>query len=68
LRRRAVGNQVLVSETTYSIVADILRDDIRLLSVGKRMLEGHDRLEEVYVLQHDEVPLVAVVAEDEVLA
>ncbi|TMB46642.1 MAG: adenylate/guanylate cyclase domain-containing protein [Chloroflexi bacterium] len=68
LRRRAVGNQVLVSETTYSIVADILRDDIRLLSVGKRMLEGHDRPEEIYVLQHDEVPLVAVVAEDEVLA
>jgi len=64
LRRRAVGNQVLVSETTYSIVADILRDDIKLVSVGKRMLEGHDRPEEVYVLQHDEVALENAVAED----
>ncbi|MGH7763541.1 MAG: adenylate/guanylate cyclase domain-containing protein [Candidatus Dormibacteraceae bacterium] len=66
LRRRAVGNQVLVSETTYSIVADILRGDIRLVSVGKRMLEGHDRPEEVFVLQHGEVPLEGVVAQDEV--
>ena len=64
LRRRAVGNQVLVSETTYSIVADILRDDIKLVSVGKRMLEGHDRPEEVFVLQHDEVALENAVAED----
>ena len=64
LRRRAVGNQILVSETTYSIVADILRDDMRLVGVGKRRLEGHDRLEEVYVLQHAEVPLEAGVAED----
>jgi class 3 adenylate cyclase len=47
LRRRAVGNQILVSETTYSIVADILRDDISLVSVGKRRLEGHDRPEEI---------------------
>ena len=68
LRRRAVGNQVLVSETTYSIVADILRDDIALVSVGKRRLEGHDRPEEIYVLTHDEVPLERVVAADEVLA
>ena len=68
LRRRAVGNQVLVSETTYSIVADILRDDIRLVSVGKRRLEGHERPEEVYVLQHPDVALEAMVAEDEVLA
>ena len=64
LRRRAVGNQILVSETTYSIVADILRDDMRLVGVGKRRLEGHDRPEEVYVLQHAEVPLEAGVAED----
>jgi class 3 adenylate cyclase len=64
LRRRAVGNQILVSETTYSIVADILRDDIRLVSVGKRRLEGHDRHEEVYVVVHPEVALEAVVAED----
>ena len=68
LRRRAVGGQVLVSETTYSIVADILRDDIRLVSVGKRVLEGHERPEEIYVLQHPEVPLEAAVAPDEVLA
>ena len=68
LRRRAVGNQVLVSETTYSIVADILRDDIQLVSVGKRRLEGHDRPEEVYVLQHPEVQLEASVAPDVVLA
>ena len=68
LRRRAVGNQVLVSETTYSIVADILRADIGLVSVGKRRLEGHDRPEEIYVLQHAEVPLEAGVAEDEGLA
>ena len=68
LRRRAVGNQVLVSETTYSIVADILRDDIRLASVGKRRLEGHDRTEEIYVVQHAEVPLEAAVEEDAVLA
>jgi class 3 adenylate cyclase len=68
LRRRAVGNQVLVSETTYSIVADILRSDIRLESVGKRRLEGHDRTEEVYVMQHAEVTLEAAVVEDEVLA
>ena len=65
LRRRAVGNQILVSETTYSIVADILRDDIRLVSVGKRRLEGHDRHEEVYVVQHPDVALEAAVAEDE---
>jgi len=64
LRRRAVGNQILVSETTYSIVADILRDDMRLVSVGKRRLEGHDRPEEVYVLQHSELPLEAAVQED----
>ncbi|PYO90159.1 MAG: hypothetical protein DMD58_07555, partial [Gemmatimonadetes bacterium] len=68
LRRRAVGRQILVSETTYSIVADILRDDIRLVSVGKRRLEGHDRPEEVYVVEHAEVELVGAVDEDEVLA
>ena len=68
LRRRAVGNQILVSETTYTIVADILRSDIQLVSVGKRRLEGHDRPEEVYVVQHSEVTLEAAVAEDEVLA
>src|SRR5438093_1118520 len=68
LRRRAVGNQILVSETTYTIVADILRSDIQLVSVGKRRLEGHDRPEEVYVVQHSEVTLGAAVAEDEVLA
>jgi class 3 adenylate cyclase len=68
LRRRAVGNQILVSETTYSIVADILRSDIQLLSVGKRRLEGHDRPEEVYVVQQPEVTLEAVVADDEVVA
>ncbi len=66
LRRRAVGNQILVSETTYSIVADILRPDMQLLSVGKRRLEGHDRPEEVYVLQHAEVQLEAAVQEDEI--
>jgi class 3 adenylate cyclase len=65
LRRRAVGNQILVSETTYSIVADILRDDVRLVSVGKRRLEGHDRPEEIYVLQHPEISLEALVAEDD---
>jgi class 3 adenylate cyclase len=64
LRRRAVGNQILVSETTYSIVADILKDDISLVSVGKRRLEGHDRQEEVYVVQHPDVALEAAVAED----
>jgi class 3 adenylate cyclase len=68
LRRLAVGNQILVSETTYSIVADILRSDIRLVSVGKRRLEGHDRTEEVYIVEHPEVRLEAGVAEDEVLA
>jgi class 3 adenylate cyclase len=68
LRRRAVGNQVLVSETTYSIVADILRDDIQLVSVGKRRLEGHERPEEIYVLTHAEVALETAVAADEVLA
>jgi class 3 adenylate cyclase len=65
LRRRAVGNQILVSEATYSIVADILRDDIRLVSVGKRRLEGHDRREEVYVVQHPDIALESAVAEDE---
>jgi len=65
LRRRAVGNQILVSEATYSIVADILRDDIRLVSVGKRRLEGHDRHEEIYVVQHPEIALEPAVAEDE---
>ena len=64
LRRRAVGNQVLVSETTYSIVADILRDDISLVSVGKRLLEGHERPEEIYVLQHPDVKLALEVAPD----
>jgi class 3 adenylate cyclase len=64
LRRRAVGNQILVSETTYSIVADILRDDISLVSVGTRRLEGHDRPEEVYVVQHPVVALEQAVAED----
>ena len=67
LRRRAVGNQILVSETTYSIVADILRSDIQLVSVGKRRLEGHDRPEEVYVVQQPEVTLEGAVAEDEVV-
>jgi class 3 adenylate cyclase len=65
LRRRAVGNQILVSETTYSIVADILRNDVQLVSVGKRRLEGHERPEEIYVLQHPEVLLEAMVAEDD---
>ncbi len=68
LRRRAVGNQILVSETTYSIVADILREDISLVGVGKRRLEGHDRPEEVYVVQHPEVRLEAAVEPDEVTA
>jgi len=68
LRRRAVGNQVLVSETTYAIVADILRPDMQLLSVGKRRLEGHDRPEDVYVLQHAEVQLEAAVQDDEISA
>jgi len=36
--------------------------------VGKRRLEGHDRHEEIYVVQHPEVRLVAEVAEDQVLA
>lgn len=66
LRRRAVGNQILVSETTYSIVADILSDDIRLVSVGKRLLEGHERPEEVYVVQHPDVRLEGEVAPDEI--
>jgi class 3 adenylate cyclase len=65
LRRRAVGNQILVSEATYSIVADILRDDITLVSVGNRRLEGHDRHEEVYVVQHPDIALESAVAEDE---
>jgi class 3 adenylate cyclase len=64
LRRRAVGRQILVSETTYSIVADILRPDIALVSVGKRHLEGHDRTEEVYVVTHPDVSLETWVAED----
>lgn len=68
LRRRAVGGQILVSETTYSIVADILREDIQLVSVGERRLEGHDRPEEIYVVQHPEVALESVVAEDTVTA
>ena len=66
LRRRAVGRQILVSETTYSIVADILRPDISLVPVGKRRLEGHDRPEEVYVVQHPDVQLEGSVAEDAV--
>ena len=64
LRRRAVGQQILVSETTYSIVADIMREDLRLVSVGHRRLEGHDRPEQIYVLQHPEVALEASVPED----
>jgi len=67
LRRRGVGAQILVSETTYSIVADILRADIRLVSVGKRMLEGHDRPEEIYVVEHPDLSLEVMVAEDEVV-
>jgi class 3 adenylate cyclase len=66
LRRRAVGNQILVSETTASIVADILRPDMQLSSVGKRRLDGHDRAEEVYVLLHADVRLEAAVPEDEI--
>jgi len=46
-------------------VADILRDDIRLVSVGQRRLEGHDRDEEVYVVQHPDLALEPAVAEDE---
>ncbi len=65
LRRRAVGNQILVSEGTYSIVADILRDDIQLVKVGKRRLEGHDRPEEVYVVLHPDLDLESAVAEDD---
>ena len=68
LRRRAVGRQILVSDSTYGIVADILRPDITLVSVGKRRLEGHDRQEEIYVVQHPDVSLVSEVAEDHVLA
>ena len=68
LRRRAVGGQILVSETTYSIVADILRPDSSLVSVGTRHLEGHDRPEQIYVVRHPEVALVTEVAEDRVLA
>jgi class 3 adenylate cyclase len=64
LRRRAVGQQILVSETTYSIVADIMRDDLQLVSVGPRRLEGHDRPEQIYVLQHPELVLEASVPED----
>src|SRR5579859_1159592 len=64
LRRRAVGQQILVSETTYSIVADIMREDLSLVSVGHRRLEGHERPEQVYVLQHPEVLLEASVPED----
>ena len=64
LRRRAVGRQILVSETTYSIVADIMREDLQLLSVGHRRLEGHERPEQVYVLQHPEVVLESSVPED----
>jgi class 3 adenylate cyclase len=68
LRRRAVGGQVLVSESTYSIVADILRDDVRLVSIGERRLEGHERPEQIFVLSHPEVALETRVAEDQVLA
>ena len=35
---------------------------------GKRRLEGHERPEEIYVLQHPEAPLEAGVAADEVMA
>lgn len=66
LRRRAVGNQILVSETTYSIVADILREDIRLIPVGKRLLEGHERPEEIYVVQHPGLKLEVEVTADEI--
>jgi len=38
------------------------------VSVGKRRLEGHERPEEVYVVQHAEVRLEAGVAQDQVLA
>jgi len=65
LRRRAVGNQILVSETTHSIVTDILREDIRLILVGERRLEGHDRPEVVYAVQHPDATLEIEVAEDE---
>ncbi len=65
LRRRAVGRQILVSETTYSIVADILRPDIRLVAVGERRLEGHERPEKVWVVQHPAVELEAEVPLDE---
>src|SRR5204863_340890 len=63
-RRRAVGQQILVSETTYAIVGDVRRDDLQLVRVGQRRLEGHDRPEQVYVLQHPEVVLEATVPED----
>lgn len=66
LRRRAVGRQILVSETTYSIVADILRQDIVLISVGERTLEGHDRPEVVYVVRHPDVVLEEAVSDDAV--
>jgi len=41
-----------------------MREDLRLVSVGHRRLEGHDRPEQVYVLQHPEVQLEASVPED----
>jgi hypothetical protein len=34
--------------------------------VGKRLLEGHERPEEIYVLQHPDVKLELAVAPDEV--
>jgi hypothetical protein len=37
----------------------------RLVGVGKRRLEGHDRQEEVYVVQHPDIALEPAVAEDE---
>ena len=49
-------------------VGEIPSGGCKLVSVGNRHLEGHDRPEEVYVVQHEEVGLEAGVAEDDVEA
>lgn len=51
----ATGGQILLSDTTRAIAADVLPDGVRVRALGERQLKGIDRPEPVWALLIDEV-------------
>ena len=65
LRALAAGGQVLMSATTYGLVADELPEGVSLAEVGSPRLKGLDRVEPVYQVCHEglDAPLATLASE-----